>query len=86
MLLELQSGKKAVGRKQSQRAIQDGKARKLFLAEDADASIRQEMQELCQTRGVEVALVPTMAELGPPPCWRNSIPAINGRGTPRPSL
>ena len=64
MLLELQSGKKAVGRKQSQRAIQDGKARKLFLAEDADASIRQEMQELCQTRGVEVALVPTMAELG----------------------
>ena len=40
MLLELEKGKKTVGRKQSQRAILEGKAEKVFLADDADERIR----------------------------------------------
>ena len=60
MLLELQKGKKTVGRKQSQRAILEGKAEKIYLAEDADGRIREETEKLCETHGVPVISVDTM--------------------------
>ena len=64
MLLELQKGKKTVGRKQSQRAILDGKAEKIYLADDADQRIREETEKLCETHGVPVISVDTMENLG----------------------
>ena len=64
MLLELQKGKKTVGRKQSQRAILEGKAEKVFLAGDADGRIREETEKLCETHGVPVISVDTMEILG----------------------
>ena len=64
MLLELQKGKKTVGRKQSQRAILEGKAEKIYLAVDADQRIREETEKLCETRGVPVISVDTMENLG----------------------
>ena len=64
MLLELQKGKKTVGRKQSQRAILEGKAEKIYLAEDADGRIREETESLCQEHGVPVISVDTMEHLG----------------------
>ena len=64
MLLELQKGKKTVGRKQSQRAILEGNVDKIFLADDADERIRQETEKLCETHGVPVISVDTMENLG----------------------
>ena len=64
MLLELEKGKKTVGRKQSQRAILEGKAEKVFLADDADDRIRQETQNLCMEHGVPMISVETMEQLG----------------------
>ena len=64
MLFELRNGKKTVGRKQSQRAVLEGKAQKIFLASDADARIRQEVEELCRTPRVPVVPVDTLASLG----------------------
>ena len=64
MLSDLQSKKKTVGRKQSQRAILDGKAETIFLADNADAPIRQEVQRLCEEAGVPIVSVETMDALG----------------------
>ena len=64
MLLELQKGKKTVGRKQSQRAVLEGKAEKIYLAENADGRIREEIEKLCETYGVPVISVDTMENLG----------------------
>ena len=64
MLLELEKGKKTVGRKQSQRAILEGKAEKVFLASDADDRIRQETTNLCSEHGVPLVTVETMERLG----------------------
>jgi len=64
MLLELEKGKKTVGRKQSQRAILEGKAEKVFLASDADDRIRQETMNLCSEHGVPLISVETMECLG----------------------
>ena len=64
MLLELEKGKKTVGRKQSQRAILDGKVEKVFLADDADDRIRQETTSLCSEHGVPLVSVETMERLG----------------------
>ena len=64
MLLELEKGKKTVGRKQSQRAILNGSAEKVYLAEDADGRIREETENLCETHGVPVISVDTMENLG----------------------
>ncbi len=64
MLLDLQGKKKTVGRKQSQRAILDGKAETIFLADNADAHIRQDVQRLCEEAGVPIVTVDTMDALG----------------------
>ena len=64
MLSDLQSKKKTVGRKQSQRAILDGKAETIFLADNADAHIRQDVQRLCEEAGVPIVTVDTMDALG----------------------
>lgn len=64
MLLELEKGKKTVGRKQSQRAVLSGTAERVFLAGDADERIRQETEALCQAHGVPVTMVDTMEQLG----------------------
>ena len=64
MLFELQKGKKTVGRKQSQRAILEGKAQMVYIAEDADGRIREETESLCREHGVPVVSVDTMEHLG----------------------
>ena len=64
MLLELEKGKKTVGRKPSQRAILEGKAEKIYLADHADQRIREETEKLCETHGVPVISVDTMENLG----------------------
>ena len=47
MLTELKQGSKVVGVKQTKRAVNDGKAARVFLAEDADPRVTAPVEALC---------------------------------------
>lgn len=64
MLSELKGGAKVVGVKQTQRAISDGRARLVFLAEDADPRVTEPVEALCREQNVPARRVPSMKELG----------------------
>ena len=65
MISELNSPNKVVGAKQARRALNDGRAKKLFVAGDADPRVTQPLAQLAVDKHVAVELVPTMKELGP---------------------
>ena len=64
MLSELTSPNKVVGAKQVKRALNDGRAKKVFLAGDADPRVTQPLAQQAVNQRVAVELVPTMKELG----------------------
>ena len=64
MLSELKNGPKVAGVKQTKRAIGDGRAVRVFLAEDADPRLTDPVRTDCAALGVALVSVPTMAELG----------------------
>lgn len=64
MLSELNTPNKVVGAKQVRRALSDGRAVKIFLAEDADPRITQPLEALAAEREVPVEKIPAMKELG----------------------
>ncbi len=64
MLAELKQGSKVVGVKQTKRAIQDGRAARVYLAGDADPRVTGPVETLCAEHSVPVAHVPQMRELG----------------------
>lgn len=64
MLSELLQGPSAIGLKQSQRAVCDGKATGAWVAQDAEEQVTKPFIALCQQHGVPVYPVPTMKELG----------------------
>ncbi len=53
-----------VGSKQTLKKVLAGETAVVYLAEDADTSITEPLQNLCAERGIPVTFVPTMAELG----------------------
>ena len=64
-MIELPShAAKVVGAKQARRALQDGRARCLLLAADADPRVTEPLVALAKERGVALGQVPTMKELG----------------------
>ena len=64
MLNELASSNKVAGVKQSRKAIQEGRAAKVFLARDADPAITESVEEECTACGVPVEWSFTLSELG----------------------
>lgn len=64
MLEELKSKPKVVGGKQTRRAVLDGRARRVYLAQDADPRFTQPVEALCAEHGVPVEWVCSMRELG----------------------
>ena len=64
MLSELNNAEKVVGAKQAKRALNDGRARKLFLAADADPRVTEPLAALAGEKSVPVEEVSTMKELG----------------------
>lgn len=64
MLTELKSDKKAVGIKQSRKAINEGKAQRAYIAQNADVMLCEPIEALCKDAGVEICHVQTMEELG----------------------
>jgi len=61
---QLQTEHKVVGVKQSRKAVQRGKARLVFLAQDADPQVTEPIQALCASSGVPVETIPHMKDLG----------------------
>lgn len=55
---------KTVGLKQTQRALEKGRVRRVYLAEDAETHVRRPVLEWCENHNVECVGVPTMQELG----------------------
>lgn len=64
MLEELKQGNTVVGIKQLRRALDGGKVKKVFLAEDADPVLIDPVAQLCAEIGVECEAVQTMRALG----------------------
>jgi large subunit ribosomal protein L7A len=63
-MTELTSSKRVVGVKQSRRAIQDGRAARVFLACDADPALTEPLRDACREHGIPVESDCTMAQLG----------------------
>ena len=64
MLDELKQSNTVVGIKQLRRALDGGKVKKVFLAEDADPILIDPVAQLCAEIGVECEAVQTMRALG----------------------
>lgn len=56
--------KKTVGLKQTQRALEKGQIRRIYIAKDAEAHVLRPILEWCNNHQVECVEVPTMKELG----------------------
>lgn len=55
---------RAVGAKQTARALRAGKAVRVFLARDADPAVTGPVEALCREQSVETVWFDTMKELG----------------------
>ncbi|MDI9512685.1 MAG: ribosomal L7Ae/L30e/S12e/Gadd45 family protein [Caldicoprobacterales bacterium] len=65
MLEDLKAAKaKAVGMKQTIKALREKRARLVYLASDVDSHIAENVTEECRLAGVELVKVASMAELG----------------------
>ena len=64
MITEFASKEKVIGVKQSRRAIQEGRAKQVFLAVDADPAITGPVADSCFTARIPVESSHTMAQLG----------------------
>lgn len=64
MISELASQEKVIGVKQSRRAIREGRAKRVFLACDADPAITDPVADSCIAAGIPVVTGHTMAQLG----------------------
>ena len=64
MLTQLEQTTKVVGVKQTRRALNDGRAKALFLARDADPALTEPLAELAGERGIPVCWTERMRELG----------------------
>ncbi len=53
-----------VGAKQLKKALLSGRARRVFLAKDADPAVTEPIARLCREARVEASWVPTMTMLG----------------------
>lgn len=66
MTIELlkQANKRVVGNKQTEKAIQKGTAKTVYIAEDADARIVKPLIDACQEGKIAIEKIATMQELG----------------------
>ena len=64
MIEDIRSYPYLVGTKQTMRAIEEGDARIVFLAKDANENILKNILDLCEGKEIEVVYVDTMEEIG----------------------
>ena len=53
-----------VGTKQLKKAVKAGRAKYVFLAENADPAVTEPLEELCTANHIQITWVPSMTELG----------------------
>jgi len=53
-----------VGAKQLKKAVKAGRAKYVFLAENADPAVTEPLEILCTANHIQITWVPSMAELG----------------------
>ena len=53
-----------VGAKQLKKAVKAGRAKYVFLAENADPAVTQPLEILCTANHIQITWVPSMTELG----------------------
>ncbi len=63
-LPDLSQDKLAVGAKQLRKAVVSGRAKRVFLAKDADPALTEPLRELCVEYHIPITWVPGMAALG----------------------
>ena len=63
-MTDLASQEKVVGVKQSRKAIREGRAKRVYLAVDADPAITEPLAAGCAEAGIPVEMGHTMAQLG----------------------
>jgi len=63
-MTELASQEKVTGVKQSRKAIRDGRAKRVYLACDADPAITEPVADSCRSAGIPVETAYTMTQLG----------------------
>ena len=56
--------KTVVGSKQLRKALQSGRAQRVFLAENADPAITEPLRQMCEERQIPFAWVRSMQDLG----------------------
>ena len=61
---ELGKQKLVVGSKQLRKALENGRAKRVYLAENADPAITEPIEALCQQNHVEYIWVPSKTDLG----------------------
>lgn len=64
MVSKLKGDNKVVGTKQVKRALNSSKVELVYVADDADKKITDEIIELCNSKQVEVIHIDTMEDLG----------------------
>lgn len=60
----LHTGKKLVGVKQSRRAIKNGEAAVVYIAEDAELRIKAPICDMCSQMQIELVHIDSMTQLG----------------------
>ena len=63
-LKDFRKGNFVVGAKQLKKAVKAGRAKVVFLAENADPAVTQPLEELCAANHIQITWVPSMTELG----------------------
>ena len=64
VLTELASQEKVIGVKQSRKAVREGRAKRVYLACDADPAITEPVAVSCEAAGIPMETEHTMAQLG----------------------
>ena len=64
MLEELKAGSRVVGAKQTRRALKDGRAKRVYMAKDADPRLLQPLVQEAVRQRVPLIQVATMRQLG----------------------
>ncbi len=58
------ASRRAVGTRQTLKALEDGSAEVVFVAKDAEARVVKPVEDLCRRNGTELVYVDYMSELG----------------------
>lgn len=64
MLEELKSSNKTIGIKQTVKAVENGLAKSVYLAKDAEEKVVGGLKELCKTKSIDVIYADNMKQLG----------------------